>query len=108
MDAVLTLVVVMESLEGRRRADQGEDHIRPAAGDDGDGVAVDLDSCCSTLCTEVMKVRNEGYYTQVLRQATAFEYNPSVIITSATGTASHSARCSTSSVATPSVLALSV
>lgn len=40
MDAVLTLVVVMESLEGRRRADQGEDHIRPAAGDDGDGVAV--------------------------------------------------------------------
>lgn len=65
MNAVLTLVVVMESLEGHR-ADLGEDH-------DGDGVAVDLDSCCSTSCTEGMKVGKEGYYTQeVLRQATAF------------------------------------
>lgn len=55
----------MESLEGHR-ADLGEDH-------DGDGVAVDLDSCCSTSCTEGMKVGKEGYYTQeVLRQATAF------------------------------------
>lgn len=72
MNAVLTLVVVMESLEGHR-ADLGGDHIRPAAGDDGDGVAVDLDSCCSTSCTEGMKVGKEGYYTQeVLRQATAF------------------------------------